>query len=83
MHHPNVDRRSAGRIGKGLEGQHLVRQFLDGADAFLWLHARMSGSAIDLQDEIRDAFAGGFDGAAAGGRLQHQHGQGTPGRFLD
>src|SRR5439155_24505224 len=68
MHHPNVDRRSAGRIGKGLEGQHLVRQFLDGADAFLWLDARMSGSAIDLQDEIRDAFAGGFDGAAAGGR---------------
>ncbi len=41
------------------------------------------GSAVHLENEIRDAFAGGFDGAPAGGRLQDQHGDGLARRFLD
>ena len=47
----------------------LVRQLLDGADPFLRLDAGVGGAAVDLEDEIRDALAGGLDGASAGGGL--------------
>ena len=83
LHDPDVDGRPAGRTGQSFEGQHLMRELLGRADALFRFDPGVGRAALYIEDEVRNTLAGRLDGAAAGGRLQDQHGDRVAGRFLD
>ena len=80
----HVDGGAALRIIPICNTRNLVREFVDGVDAFFGGEACVRGAAMDDEFGFADAFARGFQQAAgAEGRFEHEDGVAAAGFGFD